>query len=60
VPVPGCPLRLSDSPVGPLRAAPPLGQATEEILAELRRDADAADEAGILFTREESQHVVRA
>jgi formyl-CoA transferase len=59
VPVPGCPLRLSDSPVGPLRAAPPLGQATEEILAELRRDADAADEASIPFTREEPQHVVR-
>ncbi|ABG92598.1 probable formyl-CoA transferase [Rhodococcus jostii RHA1] len=35
VPVPGCPLRLSDSPVGPLRAAPLLGQSTEEILAEL-------------------------
>ncbi|MDV7086711.1 CoA transferase [Rhodococcus sp. IEGM 248] len=35
VPVPGCPLRLSDSPVGPLRAAPLLGRSTEEILAEL-------------------------
>ena len=35
VPVPGCPLRLSDSPVGQLQAAPPLGQSTEEILAEL-------------------------
>ena len=35
VPVPGCPLRLSDSPVGPLRAAPPLGASTEEVLAEL-------------------------
>ncbi|TQC43076.1 CoA transferase [Rhodococcus sp. WS4] len=35
VPVPGCPLRLSDSPVGPLRAAPLLGQSTAEILAEL-------------------------
>jgi formyl-CoA transferase len=34
-PVPGCPLRLSDSPVGPLRPAPPLGQSTEEVLAEL-------------------------
>ncbi len=46
VPVPGCPLRLSDSPVGPLRTAPPLGQSTEEILAELvgraRMDDDAA------------------
>jgi len=35
VPVPGCPLRLSDSPVGPLRAAPPLGSSTAEVLAEL-------------------------
>jgi crotonobetainyl-CoA:carnitine CoA-transferase CaiB-like acyl-CoA transferase len=35
VPVPGCALRLSDSRVGPLRAAPPLGEATEEILADL-------------------------
>jgi crotonobetainyl-CoA:carnitine CoA-transferase CaiB-like acyl-CoA transferase len=35
VPVPGCPLRLSDSPVGPLRPAPPLGQSTDEVLAEL-------------------------
>ena len=35
VPVPGCPLRLSDSPVGPLRAAPPLGASTQEVLAEL-------------------------
>jgi crotonobetainyl-CoA:carnitine CoA-transferase CaiB-like acyl-CoA transferase len=35
VPVPGCPLRLSDSPVGPLRAAPPLGASTEAIVAEL-------------------------
>src|ERR1700751_3170311 len=35
VPVPGCALRLSDSPVGPLRAAPPLGQSTEQVLAEL-------------------------
>ena len=32
VPVPGCPLRLSDSPVGPLRAAPPLGASTEQRL----------------------------
>jgi crotonobetainyl-CoA:carnitine CoA-transferase CaiB-like acyl-CoA transferase len=35
VPVPGCALRLSDSRVGPLRAAPLLGEATEEILADL-------------------------
>jgi crotonobetainyl-CoA:carnitine CoA-transferase CaiB-like acyl-CoA transferase len=35
VPVPGCPLRLSDSPVGPLRAAPPLGASTEDVAAEL-------------------------
>jgi formyl-CoA transferase len=33
VPVPGCPLRLSDSPVGPLRAAPALGASTEAIVA---------------------------
>jgi crotonobetainyl-CoA:carnitine CoA-transferase CaiB-like acyl-CoA transferase len=44
--VPGCPLRLSDSPVGPLRAAPPLGQSTEAILAEL--------------SGEETQNVVHA
>lgn len=37
VPVPGCPLRLSDSPVAPLRPAPSLGQSTDEILTELRR-----------------------
>jgi crotonobetainyl-CoA:carnitine CoA-transferase CaiB-like acyl-CoA transferase len=36
VPVPGCPLRLGDSPVGALRPAAPLGQSTDEILAELR------------------------
>jgi formyl-CoA transferase len=35
VPVPGSPLRLADSPVGPLRAAPSLGESTAEILAEL-------------------------
>jgi formyl-CoA transferase len=35
VPVPGCPLRLSDSPVESLQAAPLLGQSTEAILAEL-------------------------
>ena len=35
VPVPGCPLRLSDSPVGPLRAAPLLGESTEDVVAEL-------------------------
>ena len=46
VPVPGCPLRLSDSPVGPLRAAPPLGASTDEVLAGL--------------SGEETQHVVHA
>src|ERR1700752_2040386 len=35
VPVPGCPLRLSDSPVEQLRAAPPLGASTEDVVAEL-------------------------
>jgi formyl-CoA transferase len=49
VPVPGCPLRLSDSPVGSLRPAPLLGQSTEAILAELAgseepaREVEAAD-----------------
>ena len=47
VPVPGCPLRLSDSPVGALRPAAPLGQSTDEILAELR-------------AHEEHRHVVYA
>ena len=47
VPVPGCPLRLSDSPVGPLRPAAPLGQSTDELLAELR-------------AQEEHQHAVHA
>jgi crotonobetainyl-CoA:carnitine CoA-transferase CaiB-like acyl-CoA transferase len=47
VPVPGCPLRLGDSPVGPLRPAPPLSQSTEEVLAELR-------------AVEERRHVVHA
>ena len=46
MPVPGCPLRLSDSPVGSLRAAPALGQSTEQVLAEL--------------SGEETQHVVHA
>jgi formyl-CoA transferase len=36
VPVAGCPLRLSDSPVGPLRAALPLGHSTQEVLDGLR------------------------
>ncbi len=63
VPVAGCPLRLTDSPVGQLQAAPLLGQATEEILAELRRAADAADaagEPGVDVTSGEVQHVVHA
>jgi crotonobetainyl-CoA:carnitine CoA-transferase CaiB-like acyl-CoA transferase len=38
VPVPGCPLRLSDSPVGQLRAAPPLGASTEDVVANLREE----------------------
>ena len=36
VPVPGCPLRLSDSPVGPLRAAPRLDESRLEIFPEER------------------------
>jgi formyl-CoA transferase len=47
VPVAGCALRLGDSPVGSLRAAPSLGESTEEILAELR-------------AQEEDRHVVYA
>jgi crotonobetainyl-CoA:carnitine CoA-transferase CaiB-like acyl-CoA transferase len=43
VPVPGCPLRLSDSPVGPLRPAAPLGQSTDEVLAELRAVEERRD-----------------
>jgi crotonobetainyl-CoA:carnitine CoA-transferase CaiB-like acyl-CoA transferase len=46
VPVPGCPLRLGDSPVGPLRAAQPLGQSTEDVLAELAGRRDRGHEAG--------------
>ena len=53
VPVPGCPLRLSDSPVDPLRPAPSLGESTEEILAGLvggargrRRRHRVEEEAG--------------
>ncbi|MBV8182474.1 MAG: CoA transferase, partial [Mycobacterium sp.] len=38
VPVPGCPLRLSDSPVGQLRAAPPLGASTKDIVAEVAEE----------------------
>ena len=60
VPVPGCPLRLSDSPVGPLQAAPPLGQSTEDIFAELAGPADVAGEAGTDPDREEAQHVLHA
>jgi crotonobetainyl-CoA:carnitine CoA-transferase CaiB-like acyl-CoA transferase len=60
VPVPGSALRLGDSPVAPLRPAPPLGQSTEEILAELHRHAEAADDAGLHLTREEARHVVDA
>jgi crotonobetainyl-CoA:carnitine CoA-transferase CaiB-like acyl-CoA transferase len=50
VPVPGGPLRLSDSPVGRLRPAQPLGQSTAAILAEL---ADSAGQAGT-----EPEHVL--
>jgi hypothetical protein len=39
--------------VGPLRAAPPLGQSTEEVLAELAGHEDPADEAGT-----EPEHVL--
>jgi formyl-CoA transferase len=47
VPVPGCPLRLDDSPVGPLQAAQLLGQSTAEVLAEIS-------------SRQEGQHVLSA
>jgi formyl-CoA transferase len=60
VPVPGCPLRLSDSPAGPLRAAPPLGHSTQEILTELADAADTADEAGTRINAEEPHHVLQA
>jgi crotonobetainyl-CoA:carnitine CoA-transferase CaiB-like acyl-CoA transferase/acyl dehydratase len=35
VPVAGCPLRMSDSPVGALRPAPSLGASSAEVLSEL-------------------------
>ncbi|PRZ44124.1 formyl-CoA transferase [Antricoccus suffuscus] len=35
VPVPGSPLHLADSPVGPLTVAPRLGEATDEVMADL-------------------------
>ena len=44
VPVPGCPLKLGDSPVGPLRAAAPLGQSTDTVLAELAGHEDLEKE----------------
>jgi formyl-CoA transferase len=59
VPVAGCPLRLNDSPAVPLRAAPRLGQSTDEVFAELTGDADPADEAGTHGTREEAENVLR-
>ncbi|HEY9416959.1 MAG TPA: CoA transferase [Pseudonocardia sp.] len=40
-PVPGCPLRLADSPVGGLSAAPLLGAHTDEVLRELCGRSDA-------------------
>jgi crotonobetainyl-CoA:carnitine CoA-transferase CaiB-like acyl-CoA transferase len=52
VPVPGCPLKLSDSPVRPLRVAPPLGESTAEVLAELAGET--------YFNHEEPRHVVHA
>lgn len=60
VPVPGCPLRLSDSPAGPLRAAPPLGQSTQEVLAELGGDANSVDQASTRINGEEARHVLHA
>jgi crotonobetainyl-CoA:carnitine CoA-transferase CaiB-like acyl-CoA transferase len=58
VPVPGCPLKLSDSPVGPLRTAPPLGRSTEEVLAELSGVAETAEAGGTHINREEPRHVL--
>jgi formyl-CoA transferase len=52
VPVSGCPIRLGDSPAGPLSAAPPLGHSTEDVLAEL---AGRPDES-----REEGEHVLHS
>ena len=49
--------RLAD---GTVAGRPPLGQSTAEVLAELRRAAQAADEADIHPTREEPRHVVHA
>jgi formyl-CoA transferase len=40
VPVAGCALRMGDSPVGPLRPAPSLGQSTDEVLAELYQNEE--------------------
>lgn len=40
VPVPGCPLRLSDSPVGSLRAAPLLGASTADFTAQSAGEED--------------------
>ncbi|WP_254900532.1 CoA transferase [Rhodococcus sp. 1168] len=40
-PVPGCALQLSDSPLNKLDVAPPLGNATDEILDELRKSRAA-------------------
>jgi formyl-CoA transferase len=60
VPVPGSPLRLSDSPVGPLRTAPPLGGSTEEVLAEVTRQADAPGTDDNRLDREEARHVLHA
>jgi crotonobetainyl-CoA:carnitine CoA-transferase CaiB-like acyl-CoA transferase len=59
VPVPGCPLQLSDSPVDPLRTAPTLGESTEEILAGLVGRARVADDAAT-GVEEEAGHVLSA
>jgi crotonobetainyl-CoA:carnitine CoA-transferase CaiB-like acyl-CoA transferase len=60
VPVPGCPLRLSDSPAEQLRAAPRLGESTEDVLAELADRAYAADAADNLADRQETGYVLPA
>jgi formyl-CoA transferase len=41
--VAGCPLRLSDSPVGQLRPAPLLGQSTQEVLADVHDREERVD-----------------
>ena len=60
VPVPGCPLRLSDSPVGALRPAPALGQSNQEILAGLAGVAVTDHQAGTRNKSEEPRDVFHA